>query len=53
MNLSAPTTPIFIISPVLAILTAPRSFPFISGNAFRVVVIGYVVLLVGNLSKGL
>ena len=56
MNLSAPTMPIFLISLILAILAVLgvyMSIPFISGNAFWVAVIAYVVLLVGNVAKGL
>ena len=56
MNLSAPTMPIFLISLILAILAVLGAFmpiPLISGNAFWVAVIAYVVLLVGNVAKGL
>ena len=56
MNLSAPTTPVFLISLILAILAVLGVYmpiPFISGNAFWVAITGYVVLLVGNVSKGL
>lgn len=56
MNLSAPTTPIFLISLVLAILAVLGVYmpiPGISGNAFWVAIIAYVVLLVGNVARGL
>ncbi len=56
MNLSAPTQPIFIISLVLAALAVLGVFmtiPVVSGNAFWVAIIAYVILLVGNLAKGL
>ena len=56
MNLSAPTMPVFLISLILAILAVLGAYmpiPFISGNAFWVAVIAYVVLLVGNVAKGL
>ena len=56
MNLSAPTQPIFLISlvlAVLAVLSIYMSIPVVSGNAFWVAIIAYVVLLVGNLAKGL
>lgn len=56
MNLSAPTKPIFLISlilAVLAILSIYMPIPMISGNAFWVAVIAYVVLLIGNVAKGL
>lgn len=56
MNLSAPTMPIFMISLILAILAVLSVYiaiPVVSGNAFWVAVIAYVVLLVGNVAKGL
>ena len=56
MNLSAPTTPIFLISLVLAILAVLGVYmpiPVVSGNAFWVAIIAYVVLLVGNVARGL
>jgi hypothetical protein len=56
MNLSAPTMPIFLISLILAILAVLGVYidlPVISGNAFWVAVIAYIVLLVGNVAKGL
>lgn len=56
MNLSAPTMPVFLISLVLAVLAVlgvNMSIPFVSGNAFWVAIIAYVVLLVGNVAKGL
>ena len=56
MNLSAPTKPIFFISLILAVfavLGVYMPIPFISGNAFWVAVIAYVVLLLGNVAKGL
>lgn len=56
MNLSAPTMPIFLISLILAILAVVGVYidiPVVSGNAFWVAVIAYIVLLVGNVAKGL
>lgn len=56
MNLSAPTQPIFLISVVLAILAVAGSFvaiPVISANGFWIAILAYIVLLVGNLAKGL
>lgn len=56
MNLSAPTMPIFLISLILAILAVLGVYvaiPVISANAFWVAIIAYVVLLVGNVAKGL
>lgn len=57
MNLSAPTLPVFLISIVLAILAALVAYagvkiPVISGNTFTTLLIGYAVLLAGNLFKG-
>ncbi len=55
MNLSAPTKPVFLISLVLAVLAVAGTFvaiPVVSANAFWVAVIAYVVLLVGNVAKG-
>lgn len=58
MNLSAPTLPVFIVSVILAILAACVMYggikiPVVSGNAFITLLIGYVVLLAGNLFKGI
>ncbi len=56
MNLSAPTTAIFVISLILAVLAILGTFvaiPLISPNAFWVAIVAYVVLMVGNLAKGL
>lgn len=56
MNLSAPTTPIFLISVVLAILAvlgSAASIPVVSGNELWFALLAYVVLLVGNIAKGL
>ncbi len=56
MNLSAPTMPIFLISLILAILAVLGVYvdlPIISGNSFWIAVIAYIVLLVGNVAKGL
>lgn len=58
MNLSAPTLPVFLISLVLAVLAvlvvyAGVKIPVVSGNAFITLLIGYVVLLAGNLFKGI
>ncbi len=56
MNLSAPTTPIFIISVVLAILAVLGSvtgIPIVSGNELWFALIAYLVLFVGNIATGL
>ncbi|HEY0233977.1 MAG TPA: hypothetical protein VGC86_02820 [Afipia sp.] len=57
MNLSAPTLPVFLVSIVLAVLAvlvvyAGIKIPVITGNAFLTLLVGYVVLLAGNLFKG-
>lgn len=56
MNLSAPTTPVFLISVVLAILAVlghVTTIPIVSGNQLWIALLAYVVLLVGNVAKGL
>jgi hypothetical protein len=56
MNLSAPTTAVFVISLILAVLAVLGFFvqiPLISPNGFWVAIIAYIVLMVGNLAKGL
>jgi len=58
MNLSAPTLPIFLISVILAVLAALVFYagvkiPLVSGNAFATLGIGYILLLAGNLFKGI
>ncbi|MES2750206.1 MAG: hypothetical protein V4661_02435 [Pseudomonadota bacterium] len=58
MNLSAPTLPIFLISVILAVVAALVFYagvkiPLVSGNAFATLGIGYILLLAGNLFKGI
>ena len=56
MNLSAPTQPVFLIAVILAVLAIISiyvSIPFISGNAFWVAIVAFVLLTVGNVAKGL
>jgi hypothetical protein len=58
MNLSAPTLPVFLVSIILAILAvlvvyAGVKIPVVSGNTFATLLIGYVVLLAGNIFKGI
>lgn len=56
MNLSAPTMPVFLISlivAILAILGTMVSIPVVTGNSFWVAILAYVILLVGNVAKGL
>ena len=55
MNLSPPTTAVFIVSVVLAVLAIIGTFvaiPFISGHAFWVAILAYIILAVGNLFRG-
>ena len=55
MNLSPPTTAVFIISAILAVLAIIGTFvalPFISPHAFWVAIIAYVILAVGNRFRG-
>lgn len=55
MNLSPPTTAVFVISLILAALAIIGKFvaiPVISDHGFWVAVIAYVVLAVGNLFRG-
>jgi hypothetical protein len=54
-NLNRPSNAIFVISVVLALLAligVLANVPLLSGNAFLLLAIAYVVLLVGNLVKG-
>ncbi|HEX7882681.1 MAG TPA: hypothetical protein VF499_08090 [Afipia sp.] len=58
MNLSAPTLPIFLISVALAVMAALVAYagvkiPLVSGHAFATLGIGYILLLAGNLFRGL
>jgi len=56
MNLSPPTTAVFIISLILAVLLAIIgtfvAIPLISANAFWVAIIAYFVLAIGNVFRG-
>jgi hypothetical protein len=57
MSLSAPTKNIFLISVILAILAVVgvwvTAIPWVTGHAFIVLLIAYVVLLAGNVLKGI
>ncbi len=59
MRLSAPTLPVFLISIVLAgLVVAIKYFgvggiPYISGHLFETLLGAYVILLIGNLFRGL
>jgi hypothetical protein len=55
MTLTPPSTAVFLISAILAVLAIIGKFvaiPFISEHGFWVVVVAYVVLAVGNLFRG-
>ncbi len=55
MSLSPPTTMVFVVSIVLAILAVIGTFtplPFITANAFWVAIAGYVLLALGNILRG-
>jgi hypothetical protein len=55
MNLSPPTTAVFVISLILAVLAVIGTFvaiPVISANSFWVAIIAYVILAIGNLFRG-
>ncbi|MCJ7518800.1 MAG: hypothetical protein MUO42_03920 [Anaerolineaceae bacterium] len=56
MKLSAPKETTFWIATVLAVLgvlSTVIDIPVVSGNAFWFVVVGFIVLWLGNFSKGL
>jgi len=55
VNLSAPSTVVFIVSLILAALAVIGKFvpiPFITDHGFWVAIVAYVVLAVGNLFRG-
>jgi hypothetical protein len=55
MNLSPPSTVVFIISLILAALAVIGKFapiPFVTDQGFWVAIIAYVILAVGNLFRG-
>jgi hypothetical protein len=55
MNLTPPTTAVFIVSLILAALAVIGKFvaiPFITDHGFWVAVVAYVILAVGNLFRG-
>jgi hypothetical protein len=55
MNLTPPTTIVFIVSLILAALAVIGKFvaiPFITEHGFWVAIIAYVILAVGNLFRG-
>jgi hypothetical protein len=55
MNLSAPSTLVFIVSLILAALAIIGQFaeiPFFTANGFWVLALAFVILAVGNLFRG-
>jgi hypothetical protein len=55
MNLTPPTTAVFIVSLVLAALAVIGKFaaiPFITEHGFWVAIVAYVILAAGNLFRG-
>ncbi len=58
MRLTAPTAVVFFLSLLLAILTLISYFggiaiPIISGNTFITLLIAYVILVLGNVIRGI
>lgn len=55
MNLSAPTTMVFVISIVLAVLAVLSTFmplPIVGEYKFWVAIAAYVILAIGNIFRG-
>jgi hypothetical protein len=55
MNLTPPSTAVFVITLILAalaIISVFAAIPFVSANAFWVLAAAYVLLAVGNLFRG-
>ena len=57
MNLSPPTTVVFVVSLILWVLaiigTLVPTVPFVSDNAFWVAAIAYFILALGNVFRGM
>jgi hypothetical protein len=56
MNLSPPTTVVFVVSIILAALAIIGKFaviPFVTEHGFWVAVAAYVILAIGNIFRGL
>ena len=56
MNLSAPKTPVFLISLLLMLVALAASFETVPGAgqyAFEIAILGYFVLFAGNVMEGL
>ena len=55
MSLSPPTTVVFVVSIILAVLAiigALVPIPFISEHGFWVAIVAYVILAIGNIFRG-
>lgn len=55
MQLSAPTQLVFFVSLILAILAVIGQFtpiPYITEHGFWVAIVAYVVLMLGNILRG-
>jgi hypothetical protein len=55
MSLSPPTTVVFVISIILALLAVIGNFvaiPFITEHGFWVAIVAYVILACGNIFRG-
>lgn len=55
MNLTPPTTAVFLISVILAALAIIGHFvpiPFVTENGFWVAIVAFVILAIGNLFRG-
>jgi heme/copper-type cytochrome/quinol oxidase subunit 1 len=55
MNLTPPTKVVFYLSVLLVVVGIVANFvtiPVLSGLAFWIVVVGYVLLALGNVMKG-
>lgn len=59
MRLSPPTLPVFLVSVVLAALVVAVKYfgvsgiPYVGDRLFETLLVAYVVLLIGNLFRGL
>jgi hypothetical protein len=57
MNLSPPTTVVFVVSLILWVLaiisTLVPTVPFVSDNAFWVAAVAYFILALGNVLRGM
>jgi len=56
MNLSPPTTAVFMVSLILAVFAVISTFvaiPLISAHAFWVAIVAYIILAVGNVFRGI